>query len=100
MAQQVKVLAAKPQNLGSIPGTYMIKRENQLLQVGRSGKLSFDLHTCGGPTSTKTPFAGLGARDFRNISKEYKDVCENNKTKHRIVLGGSSNLVNTEVAHV
>ena len=80
MAQQVKAHAAKPHNLGSIPGTYVIKGQNQLLQVVSSGKLSFDLHTCRGPISTKTPLDRVGIWGFRNINKEYNDVCENNKT--------------------
>lgn len=33
MAQQVKVLTAKPEDQSSIPETHMIERENGLLQV-------------------------------------------------------------------
>ena len=33
MAQWVKVPAAKPDHLSSIPGTNMVEKENQLLQV-------------------------------------------------------------------
>lgn len=33
MAQWVKVFAAKPEDLSSIPGTYMIKGENLLPKV-------------------------------------------------------------------
>ena len=41
MAQQVKVLAAKPDSLSSNPGTHMVEDENQLLQ-----KLSCDTYMC------------------------------------------------------
>ena len=34
MVQQVKVLAAKPDDLSSIPGTHTVERENGLLKVG------------------------------------------------------------------
>lgn len=44
-----------------------------------------------GPAFTKIPLARVGAWRFRNISKEYGDAYENNKTeKYRIVPGGSS----------
>lgn len=33
MAQRVKALAAKPDNLGSIPGTHTVEGGNQLLQI-------------------------------------------------------------------
>jgi hypothetical protein len=33
MAQRVKGLAAKPEDLSLIPGTYTVKGENRLLQV-------------------------------------------------------------------
>lgn len=33
MTQRVKGLAAKPDNLGSVPGTHTGKGENQLLQI-------------------------------------------------------------------
>lgn len=33
MAQQIKVLAAKPKVLSLIPGIYKMKRKNQRLQV-------------------------------------------------------------------
>lgn len=38
MTCQVRELAAKPDDLGSIPGTYTVEGENQLPQS--------DLHTC------------------------------------------------------
>lgn len=40
IAQQVKALAAKPDNLSSIPERYMVEGENHLLQEFS------DLHTC------------------------------------------------------
>lgn len=33
MAQRIKAVATKPENLGSIPGTHIVKGENYLLQV-------------------------------------------------------------------
>lgn len=33
------------------------------------------------PASTKTPLSRVGLWGFRYISKEYEDVCENNKTE-------------------
>lgn len=33
MAQYIKVLAAKPEHLNSIPRTHMVERENQFLKV-------------------------------------------------------------------
>ena len=33
MAQQVKVLATKPDSMGSISGTHMVRRENSLPKV-------------------------------------------------------------------
>jgi hypothetical protein len=33
MAQQIKVLAAKPDNLSSIPGTHNVEGENRLYKV-------------------------------------------------------------------
>lgn len=44
IAQWEKVLAAKLDDLNSIPGTHMVEEENLSLQ--NSIKLSFDLHTC------------------------------------------------------
>lgn len=34
MAQQVEVLAEKPEGLSSIPRPHMVERENQFTQVG------------------------------------------------------------------
>lgn len=33
MAQQVRILASKPEDLNSVPGTHVVKGESWLLQV-------------------------------------------------------------------
>lgn len=61
MAKQVNVLAAKVDDLGLIPGTYMLKRQNGL------PKLSSDLYLC---THTNTyTYKQINVKEIRKETK-------------------------------
>lgn len=61
MARQVNVLAAKVDDLGLIPGTHMLKRQNGL------PKLSSDLYLC---THTNTyTYKQINVKEIRKETK-------------------------------